>query len=172
MSVEALMSVAAVSSRTLSGALALLLAAAGSGCLGVAHPAALYGNGDHLASDQVATLYGPIASVDGKDVSGKGRTFELLPGCHLVQLLRQVGDSSNTGSWSAHLPPYLFAIWMRPGRAYVISYQVQSNGGPTGTIYFDAEERDRSGTVRRFGPARGQEDVERCKDGPDARESA
>jgi hypothetical protein len=62
--------------------------------------------------DKVALLRGPIAIVDGEGVSGKGPTFELLPGCHLVAV-----ESDAAGKPSS----IIFAFEMRPGYIYTIA---------------------------------------------------
>src|SRR6185369_2007909 len=66
--------------------------------------------GDGPGADKVSTLYGPIQTVDGQDVSSKGRTFELLPGCHVVTLQRNIGEGSATGAWAANFPRLTFAF--------------------------------------------------------------
>jgi hypothetical protein len=146
----------------LPAALAVLVAAA-SACVGLGKPTAvpLYpGPGN---PDRVATLYGPIASVDDKDVSSRGRTFELLPGCHLVTLLRKVGDADGQAAWSGTLPPVVYALWMRPQHQYWIKYEFQSRGGPLGGLSLTAEERSPAGVVKMLGVA-GPADVERCRE--------
>src|ERR1039457_5937450 len=38
---------------------------------------------------KIARLTGPVATVDGVDVTDKVMTFDLLPGCHVVTLLHE-----------------------------------------------------------------------------------
>src|SRR5438270_11470386 len=51
------------------------------------HAYALY-PGVELPHDRVGILMGPIAEVDGRHISGQGKSFALLPGCHTLRLGR------------------------------------------------------------------------------------
>ena len=85
--------------------------------------------GDGPGPDGVATLYGPIQSVDGQDVSHKGQTFELLPGCHVVTLQRNIGEGSANGAWAANLPPLTVAFQMKPAHRYAIASDMTTRAG-------------------------------------------
>ena len=61
----------------------LTLVATGCGSAGAERGFALY-PGPRAAADQVATIDGPIATIDGQDVSSHGSTFEVRAGCHVV----------------------------------------------------------------------------------------
>jgi hypothetical protein len=77
-----------------------------------------------------ANLYGPIARVDGADVSGKGQAFEVRPACHVVTLSGEVGyyDSSGNGG-SANVGERTFALDMRDGYSYMVERRtVQVDG--------------------------------------------
>jgi hypothetical protein len=149
----------------------LLFAAAAAviaaGCItteGDVHPR-LYTTPARPAAE-VATLFGPIATVDGQDVSSRGSSFELLPGCHVVTLLKKVGDINPTvGGWSATLPNYVFAFRMRPAHAYVIEYHLQDGSGSTGQLAMKVEERapQGQGPASPLGPATDPADFEACR---------
>jgi hypothetical protein len=70
------------------------------------------------AAAQIATLVGPINTVDEVNVRDKGRIFQLLPGCHIVTLERNVGQGSEDGAWTANLPRITYAFEMKPGHLY------------------------------------------------------
>ena len=73
------------------------------------------------ADGGAANLYGPIARVDGADVSGKGQAFEVRPACHLVTLSRDFGQfDAVTGGVSAKLAEQTFALEMRDGYSYMV----------------------------------------------------
>src|SRR5436190_1922642 len=92
-------------------------------------------------ASEVGTLSGPIAAIDGQDVSEKGR-IALLPGCHSFRLLRRIGQVSLPGGgYVATLPQQTFTIDVRAGHAYVIETIITPSSGPTGTLEFAASDR-------------------------------
>jgi hypothetical protein len=123
---------------------AIAVVACAVACAPVVSPAAypLYPKIDAgPGPDKVALLRGPIAIVDGEGVSGKGPTFELLPGCHLVAVESGAGAK----------PSIIFAFEMRPGYVYTVE-----TGAAT------AQERAPDGSVAAVPRARGA-DVTACK---------
>ena len=173
--------------------LAALLACAPWGCgsIGQVRAYPLYPNPEQPRESQtLARLEGPIATVDGQDVSSKGggMAFEILPGCHVVTLKRKMGEGSGNGAWAADLRPIAYAFRMRQGHRYSIETSVQfgadsqvgavdesqvranvdifgATGGAThGQLTIIARERDWNGTlVRVVSPSRGGKDIEACK---------
>lgn len=152
------------SSSVVSVAVALLIAA----CIarsGEPHP--LYPNAEvRRPAEQVARLFGPIASVDGQDVSRLGKSFSVLPGCHVVQLLNKVGaiNTSNGGGYVGMTGGAVFALRMRANFTYEIDVQVQSVTGPVGQLAIQAWERPADGSsATPIAPARSAEEIADCQ---------
>ncbi len=143
---------------------ALVLLALAVACHPMARPAyPLYPKIDAgPGPDKVALLRGPIALVDGARVSGKGPTFELLPGCHVVELERNVGGGSDNGGWSASLPRMIYAFEMRPAHLYTVETRADMGSGPRGKLRIIAEEHAPDGSVVLVPRARGS-DVSDCQ---------
>jgi hypothetical protein len=114
---------------------------------------------------EVATLHGPIATVDGKNVAEKGQAFGLLPGCHIVTLERSVGasDSLANGAWAGTLPSMAVVFRMLPAHMYVIDVQLETSSGPLGKMQVRATERTPAGKVTEVPWMRGESDVEECR---------
>jgi hypothetical protein len=150
--------------------LACLLAAAGGVACGhlqpVDHP--LY-PGPARPSGEVARLSGPLALVDGADVSGLGSSFALLPGCHVVELQKRIGEGSTSGAWSADLRHRVYAFKMQAGHSYEIDVQLRSGNesvgnGTVGAVKITAVERDARGTAVGFlAPVRNNAEVQACR---------
>ena len=114
---------------------------------------------------QLATLHGPIAAVDGQKVTGKGKTFALLPGCHIVTLQRNVGaaDSNANGAWAGTLPPLAVAFKMRPAHTYLVNVRFEETSGPYGHMRIDARERDPQGQTSPVPWIRSNADIDECR---------
>jgi hypothetical protein len=113
---------------------------------------------------KVARLTGPVATVDGVDVADKGMTFDVLPGCHVVTLLREIGESNGNAAWMADLPPWVFAFKMRGGFAYSIEYQLRMGSAQHGSMAMSAVERNGFGNiVGYFSPVVGSQDIDHCR---------
>ena len=119
--------------------------------------------GDGPGPDAVAMLYGPIQSVDGQDVSRKGQTFELLPGCHVVTLQRNIGEGSANGAWAANLPPLTVAFQMRPAHRYAIASDMNESSGPVSRVTIFAREKAPDGSTVRIPFARSEDDILNCR---------
>jgi hypothetical protein len=119
--------------------------------------------GDGPGPDKVATLYGPIQSVDGQDVSHKGQTFELLPGCHVVTLQRNIGEGSASGAWAANFPPLTVAFQMKPAHRYAIASSMEDTSGPVGRVTIFAREKAPDGSTVRVPFARSEDDILSCR---------
>jgi hypothetical protein len=140
-----------------------LLAAAGGCALGQPKPYPLYGTPAMAPSDgKVAILMGPIATVDGQDVRKHGRTFALLPRCHVVTLLPAVGETTPSATWVGNLPHYTYAMDMSGGYYYAIHYRFEPGNGPVGNLRVWADETDPAGALRPIGPAGSGAEIHRC----------
>ena len=110
---------------------------------------------------KVALLRGPIAIVDGSGVLGKGSSFELLPGCHLVALAPSASHDDETSS-AANPPQIIFAFEMRPGYLYTIESGAETPNGHSTKPQVVALEHAPNGSVVRVQRARGS-DVKECR---------
>jgi len=119
--------------------------------------------GDGPGPDHVATLYGPIQTVDGEDVSRKGQTFELMPGCHVVTLQRNIGEGSASGAWAANLPHLTVAFAMKPAHRYAIRSEMEDTSGPVGRVTIVARDKAPDGSSVRVPFARSEDDILDCR---------
>ena len=127
---------------------ALLLAI--SGCITEEQHAYPLYQGVERPHDRVGILMGPIAEVDGKDISGKGKSFALLPGCHSFRLLATTGHSDNVGDWAViSLPQGAFAIRVQAGHSYTFETTMHEPGGPVSTVSMGFADHQRDGSVTR-----------------------
>jgi len=119
--------------------------------------------GDGPGRDKVALLYGPVQIVDEQNVGGKGQTFELLPGCHVVTLQRNIGAGTAGGAVAANVGHVVIAFRMRAAHRYVITMELDDSTGPVGHYMLVAREKGPDGTIVRLPFARSDEDVISCK---------
>jgi hypothetical protein len=112
----------------------------------------LYPNPEtYRPADQVGIINGPIAMLDGQDVSDHGHAFALEPGCHSFKFLERTGAANGaTGaSYTMRLPQGTYSFWLRPGHYYELEPNIGTISGPT----FQGSERIRDrhpdGTVTR-----------------------
>jgi hypothetical protein len=145
-------------------AIALLL---GSACInrgGEARP--LY-PGPPRPAGEVARLFGPIGTVDGKDVSRLGKSFALLPGCHLVKLAEKTGEINTLGNggYVASLPPAVYAFRMQATHTYEIEVVLDATTGPTGEIRIRAWDRDATGVSTEISPIGSTAEIDDCMKG-------
>jgi hypothetical protein len=147
------------------------LATLGTGCVGPGEPPAvpLYPNSQmtRLPPGQVAIVDGPISLVDARDVGGQGGRFELLPGCHIVELERQITGSlygaTNGMYFSGQFPRTVYALRMLPGGRYLIRRDIESSMGATGHIVLSAREELPTGAASDLFPAKSLDEVRACK---------
>jgi hypothetical protein len=137
------------------------------GCLGPQHRAVpLYARAaSPLPREAVARLQGPIASVDGHEVPGGGNAFELLPGCHIVEIGGRVGRfDPQYGGWVASLPALAYAFPMRANYTYSIDIEADPaiGVGPTGTGRIVARELDDRGRSRVISPLPSGATIDGC----------
>jgi len=129
----------------------------------------LYPNGQatRLPRSQIAQVAGPIAKIDGKDVVDQGGLFDLLPGCHVVELDRRIqADSyalSNAAYWTGQLSATIYALRMKAGARYVIRREIFSEG-QMGRVVLSAHEEEASGAATDLFPVSSAEDIKACKD--------
>jgi len=134
--------------RVLSFALLLAIC----GCLTQEqHAYPLTPDGEPRPDHEVGVLMGPIAAVDGRDVSSiKGKSFALLPGCHSFRLLATTGHSDNVGDWAViSLPQGAFAIRVQAGHSYTFETTMHEPGGPVSTVSMGFADHQRDGSVTR-----------------------
>ena len=118
-----------------------------------------------LPPGQLAQVSGPIAEIDGNQVIDYGRPFELLPGCHLVQMQQHLpvnGISVRRPGSFGPLPIVIYALRMRAGARYVIRQDLH----PVGALYnpfFRAREEQANGTTIDLAPIRSPADVKACQ---------
>jgi hypothetical protein len=106
--------------------------------------------------------------VDGKQVPSRGSTFELLPGCHIVEIGGTEGAfSPQYGGWAVSFPHLTYAFDTRADNTYIIEFEADPAIGraPTGTGRVVARECDAAGRVRVLPIARSIADITRCKEG-------
>jgi hypothetical protein len=129
------------------------------------HP--LYG-GPPRPANEVAILSGPIATVDGIDVSDRA-FFSLLPGCHVVVLQSSIGEGGVSGAWSADIPRHVYAFRMTAGHSYVIKARLLPGNHGVGTanvggVQVTAVEQDSEGNkIGKIKPARSEADIASCQ---------
>jgi hypothetical protein len=128
--------------------------------------------GPERGLDAVALLRGPIQDVDGQDVSAKGQTFELLPGCHLVALQRNIRTGTAAGGWAANVGRLVIPFRMRAGHSYSIVMETDDASGPVGRVHIVARERSPSGAVTRVPFAASDDDILDCQRWADAQSAA
>jgi hypothetical protein len=122
-----------------------------------------------LPHNQVAQVIGPIAKVDDQEVGDQGGVFDLLPGCHIVELDRQMPASSygvsNAVYFSGQLRAVTFALRMKAGARYVIRRDMVSTGSSmTGRVVLSAREEDANGGATDLEPVKTLDDIAACKD--------
>jgi hypothetical protein len=150
--------------------LALALAAVSLACLReVAEMGApLYPNGEttRLPLEQVAQVTGPIGKIDEKVVAGQSGWFDLLPGCHVVELDRRVvADGyalSGARYWTGQFSTTIYAIHMKQGARYVIQRQIYSDGN-SNRVILSAREEGAGGAIAELAPAKSGEEIAVCR---------
>jgi hypothetical protein len=141
------------------------------GCLHAEVPAVpLYPNSEstRLPPAQVADLTGPIGKIDEREVGGLGSRFDLLPGCHIVELDRQSDNSNYSLTGARYLtgsfPATTYALRMQAGARYFIQRQLVTQGiGPTMRVVLSAREEGPGGAVTDLEPAKTVDDLKACK---------
>jgi hypothetical protein len=115
-----------------------------------------------LGPRQIAQLRGYVRLVDGRDVSGHGAAFELLPGCHLVGTPSLWSRGGDKGATVMNTGELTFALPMRAGYRYLVEAGIGQayRSGAVGHGGVVAYELDAGGnTTRTFAPAAGPQDL-------------
>lgn len=153
-----------VASLVLRTFLLVLLLATGCRSVGGTRGYPLFPNSGALPPrDEVALLRGPIATVDGETVSRNGMTFELLPGCHIAILQKNVGEGTAAGAWAANIGRLVVAFQMKAGHVYTVSSEMQDSSSPVGRVFITARERAPDGQTVRVPFAQSEADLEACR---------
>src|SRR6267378_1637265 len=115
--------------------------------------------------EDVAQLGGYVRMVDNQQVT-EGKSFELLPGCHIVGTPARWGRvDSSSGGVLVDTGHQTFALVMKAGHRYFVGVSVKMMGGSTGSAVVEATEEDPQGrktTV--IGTAKSTADIETCKE--------
>jgi hypothetical protein len=119
--------------------------------------------GDGPGRDKVALLYGPVQTVDDVDVAAKGKTFELLPGCHVVTLQKSIGAGTASGAWAMNVGRLVIPFRMKAAHIYTIKMEIEDASGPVGRARIVAREKDPGGSVVEVGFAGSEDDVLMCR---------
>ena len=137
-------------------------------------PVALYPNAAAapLPPAQVATLVGTIARVDNRDVTDLGGPFALLPGCHVVELTRQIPNNgfglSGGVYWTGQLPAVTFALQMKAGARYVIRRDIIMGSGQMGRLVTSTREEVPGVGATELSPPTSPDDIAACRSAPGA----
>jgi hypothetical protein len=103
--------------------------------------------------DRVGILMGPIAEVDGRDMSGKGKSFALLPGCHTFRLVRTTGQMDNISSgYVTTLPQAMLWLMVDRGHYYTFETTIHDTSGPVNAVSMGIVDHQSDGSMK---PARG-----------------
>ena len=133
---------------------------------GGGRPRQLYA-GDPRPPAEVARLVGPIGTVDGQDVSGLGKSFALLPGCHVVQPPSKVAEIDRTGpnSYVASVPSNItYAFRMLPRHSYEIEVRPADNPAHTSIdAAVQAWDRDEQGRSTAVAPIASTAEIDACQ---------
>jgi len=142
------------------GALALV-----TGCLtGSSRGHALYPAIDPPPKqDEVARLTGYVERVDGREVSSFGSSFDLLPGCHIVQTPTEWGTFGGVGGVVMKTGNLVFPLPMQAAHQYVIAIRTTDTSGPVANAVVEATETDLDGNIIHvFSPAQSVAEVDAC----------
>lgn len=119
-----------------------------------------------LPRNQVALVAGPIAKIDGQEVVDQGGRYELLPGCHVVELdRRMIADGNNLSGgmyWTGQFPNATYAIHMKAGAHYEIRRDIFADG-QSGRVVLSAREEEPSGAITDLEPAKSAEEIRACR---------
>jgi len=111
-------------------------------------------SGPPQPESEVAKLGGYVQIVDDRDVSDLGNTFELLPGCHIVQTPTQWGHTElNIGGVSWTTGHITYFMPMKANHSYQIKVEGHAKDGTHHWGTVTATETDSQGTlIRTFFP--------------------
>jgi hypothetical protein len=115
---------------------------------------------------EIALLIGPVETVDGRNVGAQGPIFELLPGCHIVELGDSVGQIGERESLAALSSARVYAFRMRAGHTYRIDVPrggTPSSAYPTSGNRTVAREENEHGQVAFVPLAMSSYDLNACR---------
>lgn len=140
----------------------------GLGCAAEPPPVPLYPNAaaQPRSAAEVAVVEGPLQRIDGRDVSGQGGRFSLLPGCHVVDLDQQGANNFSLSSGVAvtgQVQPATYALRMKPGAQYLIRRDTISGEMQTVRIVLTAREELPGGATTNLEPIKSGEEIAACK---------
>jgi hypothetical protein len=114
--------------------------------------------------EEVARLAGYVEHVDGQEVASLGSSFELLPGCHIVQTPSEWGSFGSVGGVIVKTGHLVFALPMQAAHQYVIAIRTTYTSGPVGNAAIEATETDLEGNIIHvFSPARSAAEEDACR---------
>lgn len=104
--------------------------------------------------ENAVILVGDVASIDGREMPPRSRTFELLPGCHAItNITYWIGNDVNA-AMTVRLPEMSYMMDMKPGHNYELRIGTTANTD-TARVVVKALERNADGDVTRtFEPSR------------------
>ncbi len=103
--------------------------------------------------------------VDNQQVT-EGKSFELLPGCHVIGTPARWGRvDSSVGGTTVDTGQRIFALVMKRGHRYFIDVNVKMMGGSTGSAVLEASEEDPTGKKTQvLHPASSTADIDACRE--------
>jgi hypothetical protein len=118
-----------------------------------------------VTSTSAPTSGAIIKAVDGRNVAEQeAGTFELLPGCHVVQTTDSLVMASRAITWRGNPGSRVFALRMKAGRTYVVRLDLIEGMSGTARIAIRAEEQDpRGATTETFEAAKNIDDIKACQ---------
>jgi hypothetical protein len=126
-------------------------------------------SGDPPRPEDVVRLFGPLAFVDGDDVSPFHEGVGLRPGCHRLTTRSDTVDAMAYGSAPAQVSragrggAATFFVAMKPGHTYVVERRVLHDGSPRLRIALSVEDLDHTGAHLQTLYPSSDYDLERCK---------
>lgn len=105
----------------------------------------------------------PIKMVDGVDVLAKGRTFELLPGCHVVELDVRARGPSYSGPLVPPLVPTTFIFPMKAGYSYLVETEWVRDVNRYGPILHGREQDSTGKQTATFQPVPSAGAARQCE---------
>ena len=104
-----------------------------------------------------------ITLIDDRDVAMLDSSFELRPGCHVVQTSSNFLVANENISWSGNIGSRVFPLRMKPGFEYSVIVELIESLGRA-NVSVSSVERDSSGTQTQvIEPAKNPADIQACR---------